>query len=270
MGPPVFPQEVFDLILSHLQHLEDIPFSYATALHAESAQRELGYRMQRVCSAWVIGGRRIAWSRFTYFWNADDHLINGLLERPNLAGEIRELFYERSPTSGPRGPPASIRRRRDATLKVVELIEMCSARLETLFFDCPEDNLDLWAQVSSSVMAATLRKLDLIVNVNDEADLFILVRVLGKFVSLRDLYILYTEGPSSTAMTAIRPAPTSSRLPVVRFTLRQTFSNVSSPSVGPGELCASLLHPEQLQSLALNLTERDVTNFDWMGAFRRL
>jgi len=273
MGPPVFPQEVFDLILSHVQHLEDIPFSYATALHAESAQRELGYRMQRVCSAWVIGGRRIAWSRFTYFWNADDHLINGLLERPNLAGEIRELFYERSPTSGPRGPPASIRRRRDATLKVVELIEMCSARLETLFFDCPEDNLDLWAQVSSSVMASTIRKLGLVAHVNNEADLFILVRSLGEFVLLNGLFInIYSsrEWPTSTAQTTIRPAPTTSRLPVARFTLQQPFSNASGPSISPADLFASLLNPEQLQTLELDISARDMQNLDWVGAFRRL
>ncbi|GAA5913022.1 hypothetical protein JCM8208_005671 [Rhodotorula glutinis] len=272
-GPPVFPQEICNLIL---EHLEPIPVSVATAVQAESAQRELGYRMQRVCPAWWLGGRRIAWSRFTQFWNGDDYLINGLLTRPHLASEIREIMFQHSPLDANAvNSTSSIPTRRRATLTVVALIEMCSARLEILYFFCPADNLDLWAQATMSFMAATLSKLSLRVTVTDAADLFDLVRGLGELVRLNDLFIVIDgdrewapSGPPEAQQKGIQSAPTSSLLPVARFTLRHPGALASRLSIAPGEVLASFLDPEQLQSLALEVSERE--SLDWVGAFRRL
>ncbi|GAA5847013.1 hypothetical protein JCM9279_006992 [Rhodotorula babjevae] len=194
VGPPVFPQEVFVLIL---EHLELVSASDDEALEAESAQRELGYRMQRVCSAWRLGGRRIAWSRLTCFWRADDDLIEGLLVRPELAREIRELAFRPS-SSELGGPRASIDRRRLAPDKVVKLVEMCSTRLDVLFvstpYTSPEDPT-IWPRIFSSVMATALRNLSVLSLVGSEEVRVKLLRGLPACTNLRRLTLNILDWP---------------------------------------------------------------------------
>ncbi|GAA5847000.1 hypothetical protein JCM9279_006985 [Rhodotorula babjevae] len=193
VGPPVFPQEVFALILEHLEPVEHSARHDArlndARLKAESAQRELGYRMQRVCTAWWVLGRRIAWSSVTYFWNANDYLIEGLLMRPELAREIRELAFRPS-HSKLGGPRASIDRRRRAPDKVVKLIEMCSTRLDVLSvytpYTGPEDPT-FWPRIFSSAMTTTLRDLAILARVPSEEVMVKLVRGLAAFTNVRRL-----------------------------------------------------------------------------------
>jgi len=264
---------VFDLILSHL---EPVPPLYATDPHAESAQRELGYRMQRVCPAWLIGGRRIAWSRFTYFWNADDDLINGLLERPNFAGEIRELSYQYILMSEARGPTASIRRRRDATLKVVELIEMCSARLETLSVQMRSTSSEVpidWARIFSSTMASTLRSLSIRVSVGSEEVLVKLVRGLAAFTNLRRL-ILSVHGSSQWQPRArgadVQPVLSASRLPVETLILDHWGEGPPTLPILTGELLTALLDTAKTRDLTLSLSGHKIDDLAWLGAFDHL
>ncbi|KPV73790.1 uncharacterized protein RHOBADRAFT_45751 [Rhodotorula graminis WP1] len=266
-GPPIFPQEIFNLILEHLENIVH-PLSRDAPLEAEADQRMLGDRMKRVSPAWLTGGRRIAWSRVTCFWDVEDKLVKFLFEQPALAREIRELLFQPGEHCPTRTAPGDHRRQ---TVDVVELIKTCSGRLDKLFFVCPVGDHDLWAQVTSSVMAATLSELSLLVDYSNDALLFELRQGLAHFVRLKILgVIIETDRGLSARRSVAQPAPIAIRLRITRFTFEHVVKRATSSSVLASSFFAQLLEPERLHSLALKVSLQEAEQLNWIGAFRRL
>ncbi|GAA5946871.1 hypothetical protein JCM3775_000932 [Rhodotorula graminis] len=268
---PRLPQELINIIL---EHLEDIDDNVSDASHdphdvleAESEQRELGKAIFYVCKAWRVAGRRIAYFRVTFHWEDDDEVIEWLLKNPSLAKEIRKLYF---------GPPDRLIARRlpthrQAAVKFVELVEKCSTRLDTLACSVPVEAPALWRRIAISAAAEGLRDLLIITAVSREDGLLSLISVLSKFPGLKKLGIQLEVWPKWTPSSGgIKSASVVTRLPVKDLTLRLNQFSGTSPVPLMGQMLAPFFIPGEVRDLNLELSEFEAANLTWIGAFDKV
>ncbi|GAA5901765.1 hypothetical protein JCM8208_003580 [Rhodotorula glutinis] len=259
---PRLPQELIDLIFKHLE-LPERPDDYEACLEVESEQRRLGTRIECVCKAWQLAGRRIAWSRVSCTQGDDDYIFKGLLTRPQLVKEICALCSEpASPSADPQSASTD--------LQAVELIEGCSSRLKYLAFGLAQNNPALWERVSSSTMAPTLRELDVRTWIDSEEGLLSLMRGLAKFNSVAGLHLPIidcTTWDSSAAFADVERPPILGHLPVETFVLSHKPWEERAGTLLASKLLIPLFNKGALRTIRLDLSKPEIDNLAWVGDF---